>query len=135
MSSTNLGSIFIFARCLITNFQGRLSREFDEFQVNTHLCKLRCWLYIITTCMRAMPCELPKSKRACVRKFPSTLLFFCCMYASTVRQRNLCSLAAGGMVRFEGELCCGIWAACSVEKCSLSVHSPVSCVVACSRKK
>ena len=20
-----------------------VSREFDEFQVNTHLCKLRCW--------------------------------------------------------------------------------------------
>ena len=25
-----------------------VSREFDEFQVNTHLCKLRCWYYLYT---------------------------------------------------------------------------------------
>ena len=24
-----------------------VSREFDEFQVNTHLCKLRCWYFLI----------------------------------------------------------------------------------------
>ena len=24
-----------------------ISREFDEFQVNTHLCKLRCFLYVL----------------------------------------------------------------------------------------
>ena len=25
------------------NYFKEVSREFDEFQVNTHLCKLRCW--------------------------------------------------------------------------------------------
>ena len=24
-----------------------VSREFDEFQVNTHLCKLRCWHLLV----------------------------------------------------------------------------------------
>ena len=24
-----------------------VSREFDEFQVNTHICKLRCWYVLV----------------------------------------------------------------------------------------
>ena len=32
-----------FGWILETNFKDVSSREFDEFEVNTHLCKLRCW--------------------------------------------------------------------------------------------
>ena len=32
-------SIYIFYKKYFRD----VSREFDEFQVNTHLCKLRCW--------------------------------------------------------------------------------------------
>ena len=31
--------VFFFLQLIFKD----VSREFDEFQVNTHLCKLRCW--------------------------------------------------------------------------------------------
>ena len=34
---------FRFLRIFYKKYFKDVSREFDEFQVNTHLCKLRCW--------------------------------------------------------------------------------------------
>ena len=35
--SSDMGNIFY------KKYLKDVSREFDEFRVNTHLCKLRCW--------------------------------------------------------------------------------------------
>ena len=34
--------VYVLVLYLIKYFKD-VSREFDEFRVNTHICKLRCW--------------------------------------------------------------------------------------------
>ena len=67
-----------------------VSREFDEFQVSTHLCKLRCWLYWYDTSYQVhcncVEMSVTRSPNQCDHgAFCCTYEYYCSTYKYFVR--------------------------------------------------